>query len=42
MRRVPALELIKQAIGWEPKISLDEALCLIVESERLKTKDVKP
>jgi UDP-glucose 4-epimerase len=41
MRRVPNLERIKKAIGWKPRTSLDEALRLIVESEKLKTKNVK-
>ncbi len=34
MRRVPSLERIKKMIGWEPKISLTEALQVIVESKR--------
>lgn len=34
MRRVPNLERIKQAIGWEPKVNLDEMLKLIIESCR--------
>ena len=41
MRRVPNLERIKKAIGWKPRTSLDEALRLIVESEKLKTKNVE-
>ena len=41
MRRVPNLERIKKAIGWKPRTSLDEALRLIAESEKLKTKNVK-
>jgi UDP-glucose 4-epimerase len=32
MRRVPNLERIKKAIGWEPKTSLTEALSVIIES----------
>lgn len=32
MRRVPNLERIKEAIGWEPKTSLDEALGVIIEN----------
>ena len=32
MRRVPNLERIKEAIGWEPKTSLDEALRVIIEN----------
>jgi UDP-glucose 4-epimerase len=32
MRRVPSLERIKDAIGWEPKTSLTEALQVIIES----------
>ena len=32
MRRVPSVERIKEAIGWEPKTSLDEALQVIIES----------
>jgi UDP-glucose 4-epimerase len=32
MRRVPSLERIKDAIGWEPKTSLTEALHVIIES----------
>ena len=31
MRRVPSLERIKTAIGWEPKTSLAEALQVIIE-----------
>ncbi|MBN1972692.1 MAG: GDP-mannose 4,6-dehydratase [Sedimentisphaerales bacterium] len=36
MRRVPSLERIKAAVGWEPKTSLDEILMEIIESERAK------
>jgi len=32
MRRVPNLERIKNAIGWEPKTSLGETLQVIIES----------
>jgi UDP-glucose 4-epimerase len=32
MRRVPNLERIKKAIGWEPKTSLSETLQVIIES----------
>jgi UDP-glucose 4-epimerase len=32
MRRVPNLERIKKAIGWEPKTSLTETLRVIIES----------
>jgi len=32
MRRVPNLERIKKAIGWEPKMTLAEALSVIIES----------
>jgi UDP-glucose 4-epimerase len=34
MRRVPSLERIKNAIGWEPRTSLKETLGLIIESFR--------
>ncbi len=34
MRRMPSLERIKEAIGWEPETSLDEILSEIIESER--------
>lgn len=30
MRRIPSLERIKKAIGWEPKTSLEEALRVII------------
>jgi UDP-glucose 4-epimerase len=33
MRRVPCLERIKKAIGWEPKTTLTETLRVIIESE---------
>ncbi len=42
MRRVPSLERIKAAVGWGPKTSLSEMLRVIIDSERLRTKDVKP
>ncbi len=32
MRRVPNLERIKRAIGWEPKTSLTESLAVIIKS----------
>jgi len=32
MRRVPSVERIKEAIGWEPQTSLDETLQAIIES----------
>ena len=32
MRRIPNVERIKDAIGWEPKTSLSEALRIIIES----------
>ncbi len=41
MRRVPNLERIRKTIGWEPRTSLEEALNLIIESERLKIEGVK-
>lgn len=34
MRRVPSLERIKKAIGWEPKTSLTETLEAIIDSEK--------
>jgi len=34
MRRVPSLERIKETIGWEPKVSLEDALGVIIESFR--------
>ncbi len=36
MRRVPSLESIKKAIGWEPKTSLTETLQAIIDSEKGK------
>jgi UDP-glucose 4-epimerase len=36
MRRVPSLDRIKKAIGWEPKTSLTETLQVIIESEKGK------
>jgi len=33
-RRVPSLEKIRAAIGWEPKIELDEILQSVIEHER--------
>ncbi|MHC4336726.1 MAG: SDR family NAD(P)-dependent oxidoreductase [Planctomycetota bacterium] len=38
MRRVPNLERIKEAIGWEPKLTLTETLEVIIESEKTRTK----
>ncbi|MHC4087553.1 MAG: SDR family NAD(P)-dependent oxidoreductase [Planctomycetota bacterium] len=34
MRRVPSLERINKAIGWEPKTSLTETLQAIIDSEK--------
>jgi len=31
MRRVPSTERIKQAVGWQPKTSLDDTLRIIIE-----------
>ena len=39
MRRVPSLERINKAIGWEPKTSLDEMLRMVIESEKIKMKN---
>ncbi|MHC4693360.1 MAG: NAD-dependent epimerase/dehydratase family protein [Planctomycetota bacterium] len=36
MRRVPSLERIEKAIGWEPKTNLTETLEVIIESEKGK------
>lgn len=36
MRRVPSLERIEKTIGWKSRISLDETLQAIIESEKLK------
>jgi UDP-glucose 4-epimerase len=36
MRRLPSLERIEKTIGWKPRISLDETLRAIIESERQK------
>ena len=41
MRRMPNLERIRETIGWEPRTSLEEALNLIIKSERLKIEGVK-
>jgi UDP-glucose 4-epimerase len=38
MRRVPSIERIKAAIGWEPKTNLDKILTEIIASERSKNK----
>jgi len=32
MRRVPSIERIKKAIGWEPQTSLTETLNVVIES----------
>lgn len=37
MRRVPSLERIKTAIGWEPKRSLSQALHLVIEDVKKAT-----
>ena len=42
MRRMPSLERIREMIGWEPKMRLTETLQVIIESEKVKTKNVKP
>ena len=34
MRRVPAIEKIKEVIGWAPKTGLDKSLEIIIESFR--------
>jgi UDP-glucose 4-epimerase len=36
-RRVPSLEKIQAAIGWEPLIGLDETLASVIEYERSLT-----
>jgi UDP-glucose 4-epimerase len=36
MRRVPSIEKVNKAIGWESKTSLDEILSKIIESEKRK------
>ncbi len=36
MRRVPSLERINKAIGWEPKTNLTETLQAIIDSEKGK------
>ncbi len=41
MRRAPSLERIKKTIGWEPKTSLNKTLQVIIESEKLKMKNIK-
>ena len=35
MRRVPSIERIRQATGWQPKTNLTQALQLIIENEKL-------
>jgi UDP-glucose 4-epimerase len=34
MRRVPSIERIKEAIGWQPKTSLDQTLRIIIDHYR--------
>jgi len=41
MRRVPSLERIKKTIGWEPKTGLTEMLRVIIDNEKLETKNGK-
>jgi UDP-glucose 4-epimerase len=41
MRRVPSLERIKETIDWEPKASLTETLQVIIDDERVRTKNVE-
>ncbi len=41
MRRVPSLERTKKTVGWEPKTELTETLRVIIDNEKLKTKNVK-
>ena len=36
MRRLPSVERIKKAIGWEPKTSLTETLQMIIDNEKRK------
>jgi len=36
MQRVPSLERIKNAIGWEPKTNLNETLRVIIENKKLE------
>jgi UDP-glucose 4-epimerase len=36
MQRVPSLERIKNAIGWEPKTNLSETLRVIIENKKLE------
>ena len=36
MQRVPSLERIKNAIGWEPKTNLSETLRVIIENRKLE------
>ena len=42
MRRVPALDRVKKAIGWESKTSLSDTLAMIIESERLRMENTGP
>jgi UDP-glucose 4-epimerase len=37
MRRLPSVERVKKAVGWEPKRSLAETLRVIIDNEKLKT-----
>lgn len=39
-RRVPSLEKIRSAIGWEPSIGLDDILASVIEYERSLTPQV--
>jgi len=41
MRRVPCLERIKKAIGWEPKTSLEEMLQVVIDSEKAKQENIE-
>jgi UDP-glucose 4-epimerase len=34
MRRVPSISLVRQAIGWEPKTSLEQMLQAVIESRK--------
>jgi UDP-glucose 4-epimerase len=38
-RRVPNIERIKKTIAWQPKTNLEEALKIIIKSEKLKIKN---
>jgi UDP-glucose 4-epimerase len=41
MRRLPGLERIKKAVGWQPRTSLNEALKIVIEYETSKIKYIK-